>query len=109
MRSRTLISFVAAALLLVGVIAFLAIFARPAAAQSNCGPMTRIAAALASRYGEAPVASGLSGSGAAIVLFATPDGGTFTVLVVRPDGTACGLASGNAWELLEPGPQGEPS
>lgn len=98
-----------AALALAGVIAWLAIYPQPAAAQAGCARMAQIAAGLANGYGEAPVARGSSQSGATIVLFAAPGGATWTIVVVAPDGTACGAASGRDWQALAAIPQGEPS
>ncbi|PZO78463.1 MAG: hypothetical protein DI629_12260 [Mesorhizobium amorphae] len=62
-----------------------------------CAPFDRIAANLARLYNETPVADGAVDKNAAIIVFSTPDGSTFTIVSAGLDGNACVLASGEGW------------
>lgn len=76
--------------------------AGPALAQQQapCFPYSDIAAVLDAEAHEAPVARMLSSRGFVIEVLATADGATFTILAVRPDGTACALAVGEDFALV---------
>ena len=79
-----------------------------ASAQARCFPPAQALAAL-ERYQEtSKVFSGDLSDGARVEVYVSSPtsehpGGTFTVLVRRPDGLVCFLASGFAWELIEAG------
>lgn len=47
-------------------------------------------------YGERPAEQGVAG-GALVQLWRNAETGTWTILLVRPDGTVCALASGEDW------------
>ena len=67
----------------------------PAHAQnSNCAPHLMIIEGLADRYGERRVMSGLNGDSTVVEMYANDQTGTWTALVVQPNGTACLVASG---------------
>lgn len=55
---------------------------------------------LAERHSEAPVARGLSETGALLEIFATNDGETWTALGTFPSGLSCLIASGRFWEVV---------
>ena len=76
----------------------------PAAAQAGveCAPRTALLAGLATKFHEAPVAIGLASSGALIEILTSADGETWTLLISRPDGTSCLVASGQDWQKLAP-------
>lgn len=61
-----------------------------------CVPLGGALAQLGSGFGETPVFQGVLANGA-VVITAAADGGTFTVLLVTPDGAACEIASGDGW------------
>lgn len=67
---------------------------------ATCFPYSDIVAALGAQAHEAPVARMLSSRGFVIEVLATADGSTFTILAVRPDGTACALAVGEDFALV---------
>jgi hypothetical protein len=82
-------------------IALLSLAAGPALAEpAPCFPHADIVAALDAQAHEAPVARMLSDRGFVIEVLATADGSTFTILAVRPDGTACALAVGEDFALV---------
>lgn len=69
-----------------------------------CGQHKVLAEALELQYQERQRALGLSRSGALIEVYAS-EGGTWTVLLITPDGIACILTDGEAWqEALPDGP-----
>ena len=72
-----------------------------AAAQSTgtpmCAPRADIVAQLEKKYGETRRGAGLQNRGAVTEVFASTETGTWTIIVTRPDGTACAVAAGEAW------------
>lgn len=75
----------------------------PALAQ-QCAGFADVSAHLAEKYGEAVAVRGLDAAGNAIVMFANPDTGTWTAFIVTPDGNACRVADGVAFEYHKPKP-----
>jgi len=57
---------------------------------------------LASKFSEAPVAMGLTNTGAVLEVLASDAGGSWTILITMPDGTACLIAAGEAWSKVTP-------
>jgi hypothetical protein len=72
------------------------------AGQPGCAPIERVRADLRQQFGEVPVAAGLSDRGLVVTIFASP-AGTWTAVVVRPDGLACQAAAGEGWQALAVG------
>lgn len=62
-----------------------------------CGPWAEVRKLFKEKHGEAPVAAGVAGT-AMIVVMATEDGKTFTVLMIGKNGMACGVAAGTDWQ-----------
>ncbi len=80
--------------------------ALPASAQSVCGERSKFLEHLGSKYQEGPVAMGLVSDGNVLEVLAS-DGGSWTIIVTRPDGKSCVVATGDGWEdvpLLIAGP-----
>jgi hypothetical protein len=81
----------------------LAILALPAHAQQQCPPRAMVVADLAKKFGETQRTTGWVGGAnetpitAVMETYANDDTGTWTILLARPDGTACMLASGGGW------------
>ena len=71
--------------------------AGPVGAQMLCAERAQIVANLADKHKEAPVAMGLGANGALIEILTSADGGTFTVIMSRPNGTSCVMATGKDW------------
>ena len=65
-------------------------------AAGPCYPRDAIHAHLAERYGERPVGAGVT-AGQLVELLVRPDGASWTILVIRPDGLACPVAAGEDW------------
>ncbi len=69
----------------------------PAMAQTVCGEREKFIDGLSSTYKEAPAAIGLASNGNVLEVL-TSNGGTWTILVTRPGGMSCVVASGEGWE-----------
>jgi hypothetical protein len=72
-----------------------------AAAQSNCRPRTDVLGHLAKKYGEAPIAIGVTNKGGLVEVLTTGDGNTWTIIVSMPNGTSCMVAAGEGWRTKE--------
>lgn len=90
------------------------LLATPAVAQNVdprfCGSYEDIVAMISDgQYQERLTANGLAGPQLAVELWVDPITGTFTVLKRSAEGTACMIASGQAWGPAEGTPLGEPT
>jgi hypothetical protein len=75
--------------------------AAPAEAQAEpraCAERAKVVTRLAERYGETLQSLGLHQSNGVVEVYASDSTGTWTILLTRPDGVTCLLASGQAWE-----------
>ena len=71
-------------------------------AAGPCYPRDAIRTHLAERYGERPAGVGVA-AGQLVELLVRPDGASWTILVIRPDGLACPVAAGEDWrDVSEP-------
>ena len=73
-----------------------AVYATPA----NCTARAVMVEKLNERFGESRQSVGLTPGGQAIEMFAHPETGTWTILLISPNGTSCMMASGHAYEAL---------
>lgn len=62
-----------------------------------CGSHTDVVSALQREYGEKRISRSLTNGGAVIEVFAS-EGGSFSVLLTAPNGTACMISAGDSWE-----------
>ena len=88
--------------------AALSLCAAPAHAQV-CAPYESVRRALFEEHGEAAVGAGRDDRELVVQLFATPDGATWTLVIMRPDGTACLVAAGREWRSVVGRPIGRES
>ncbi len=72
-----------------------------AAAQTACNPRTDVLRHLATKYGEAPVAIGVTNKGGLVEVLTTGDGNTWTIIVSQPNGTSCMVAAGEGWRTKD--------
>ena len=72
------------------------------AARLVCGERAGMVQKLASQYDEAPVSMGVAANGSLLQLLASPDGETWTLLLIRPSGIACIMATGESWDAVIP-------
>ena len=75
-----------------------------AAAASNCAPRDVVIDRLADRYGESRQSIGLGANNAVVEVFASPETGTWTIIVTTAQGLTCMIASGQAFETLAEAP-----
>ncbi len=71
----------------------------PLLAQRVCGLHAAMAAKLDMSYGEVRHGWGISGPQSIVEVWANDETGTWTILVVYTDGTACVRASGHVWTV----------
>ena len=71
--------------------------AGPIYADPQCIALPQFIDGLASRYAETPRTSGLAGN--QLLVITASDAGTWTALMVNPDGTACMVSAGEAFVI----------
>ncbi|MBA3326141.1 MAG: hypothetical protein H0T41_13030 [Rhodobacteraceae bacterium] len=81
---------------------------QPAPAQTRaCAERAQVVERLAERYGETLQSMGMHANNGLLEVYVSGPGGTWTILVTSPDGTACLIAAGQMWEggapLTKPG------
>ena len=88
--------------------AFVAAFFVPSAARAEpqCNTRESVLRQLAEKYGEAPVAIGVTHNGALMEVIAQPGGRTWSIVITSPQGMSCLVAAGEGWRLVEPMPRG---
>ncbi len=65
-----------------------------------CDQRASIIGLMAEKYGEAPVAIGVTNTGSIVEVLTTRDGTTWTIIVSNPNGTSCLIAAGESWRAL---------
>lgn len=70
------------------------------ARQPLCKPWRDVASELGDKYAEHPVAYGLQPDGNLLQVFVSEQTGTWTLVTMRPNGTACLVGAGQGWEAL---------
>lgn len=81
------------------VVMALVISTSTVSAQPVCGERSKFIDHLSDSYKETPTAIGLASNGNVIEVL-TSDDGTWTIIVTRPDGESCVVATGESWEWL---------
>ena len=74
-----------------------------------CHAYAEIARQLGTTYAEAPVSLGLQSNGNLLQVFSSAESGSWTIVSVAPDGSACVLAAGQHWETVMPVAHDEPA
>lgn len=72
-------------------------------AQTNCAARDMVVSKLESGYGESFAGGGLQNSNSIFEVWFSPEEGTWTILMTRPDGMSCVMASGTNWRESLPG------
>ena len=72
----------------------------PASAAPICVTHKNVVEQLANGFSEVPIAIALTRDGNVIEVFSGGDRATWTIVMTRPDGMSCLVASGDAWESL---------
>ena len=73
--------------------------AEPAQATIPCAARADVIKHLSTKYAEAPVSMGLTTDGSVLEIFASKSR-SFTIIITRPTGVSCLIASGGNWENL---------
>lgn len=68
-----------------------------AAGQTFCAERTQIAERLTSKYAEQLVGGGMQSADGLLEVWTTTTGATWTILMTRPDGVSCVMATGTDW------------
>lgn len=90
-------------LLLISVL----LLADPLQAQPLQGaPVDQVVEALHGQCGEELIGDGVGPNGTRLLIFAHPDGDSWTVIGLLPDGKACPIAWGTDWTQRTPTPPG---
>jgi hypothetical protein len=79
-----------------------ALLAAPALAQTYCAERTAIAERLTAGYAEQLVGGGMQSADGLIEVWTTATGATWTILMTRPDGISCVVATGTDWYSRKP-------
>lgn len=66
--------------------------------RTACAERKSVIARLADRYGETLQSIGLQSNSAVVEVYASAATGTWTILMTRPDGISCLIASGEMWQ-----------
>ena len=74
-------------------------FVTPASAKEVCTERNRFLEQLAGSYAENTVGLGLANNGSVLEIL-TSKKGSWTILVTKPDGMSCVVATGNSWEQV---------
>ena len=74
-------------------------FSVSASAQAICGERQNFISKLGERHAENPRAIGLASNGTVLEIL-TSEKGSWTIIMTRPNGSACMVASGQSWEVL---------
>jgi hypothetical protein len=67
--------------------------------QMICGKRTDIARQLGEKYGETRRSLGVSGGQGVVELYASDETGSWTILITSPQGAACMMAAGQAFQI----------
>lgn len=93
---------------IVPVALVLAGLAWPACAQSpQCGPADVLEHDLAENHGEVPAHVGMVDGQTLLAIYATPDGSTWTAVLLKADGSACIMGAGQGWNNIPQAPTGQ--
>lgn len=77
--------------------ALVAATSQSAFAMTNCGDRDHVIASLADKYSERHIASGFQSAAGLMEIWASDSDNTWTILLTRPDGQTCIMASGTHW------------
>ena len=78
----------------------------PPAYAMSCAPRDGMVERLETQYKETLTARGLQNANALVEIFTSPETGSFTVLISRPDGISCIVSSGTHYFAEKPVPLG---
>jgi len=95
-------------LLLAAVAFVIFVLCGGARAAAVCMPWADLKPRVAKAWHEFPIDVGVINAQTVVEIMASPDGATFTVVIVDAAGRACAILSGTGWEGVEPTKSGTP-
>ncbi len=66
-----------------------------------CAARVKVLGHLAKKYGEAPVAIGVTNKGGLVEVLTSVGGDTWTLIVTTPQGISCLVAAGEGWRTKD--------
>jgi hypothetical protein len=81
----------------------------PPGARLPCYDYREVVRQLGATYHEAPASLGLQSNGNVLQVFTSARSGSWTIVSVLPNGSACVLAAGRNWEDVEPAAGRDPA
>ena len=93
--------------LMLATVAGIALPAAPAGAQMVCGKRADLVRQLGDKYGETRRSMGLAEGRGVVELYASEETGSWTILMTSPQGIACMMAAGQAFQIEPEQPDGE--
>lgn len=66
----------------------------------KCGPLGKLEDILMRKYGESRGNAGLSNDGAVLGIYSSP-AGSWTAVIISPNGVGCVVASGEHWSVIK--------
>lgn len=94
------------AFILMGVLTLI-LMCSPAHAAGVCGPHAKIVQQLETGYEEQRTGFGLGGNKSIVELFVSEKLNTWSLMITRPDGLTCLMATGSDWGNVQPKDEGE--
>ncbi len=85
--------------LVLATVAGIVLPAAPAGAQMVCGKRADMIRQLSEKYGETRRSMGLAEGRGVVELYASEETGSWTILITSPQGTACMIAAGQAFQI----------
>jgi len=85
--------------LVLATVAGIALPAAPAGAQMVCGQRADMVRQLGEKYGETRRSMGLAEGRGVVELYASEETGSWTILMTSPQGIACLMAAGQAFQI----------
>ena len=89
-------------------LAFVFLSTLASAQDPSCRPHDEMAFFLAEGWGESLQSIGIDGAGAIVEVFASPETGSWTLVLSKPGDLSCIVASGSDWEAVN-APSGAPT
>lgn len=66
----------------------------------QCSQRESVVGYLGKKYGEQPVALGVTSNGGLVEVLSTEGGGTWTIFATSAQGWSCLVAAGEAWKMI---------
>ncbi len=85
-----------------GLLTLAAVDAAAQQTANACAPFAQLSETLKQRYDESPTAFGLVENTSIMQLYASPESGTWSIVMTNRQGFSCIVAAGHSWEQIDP-------